>query len=670
MSVIQDQKVFFMGSGSISEAIIKGIVSARLLAPEQITICNRTNSARLEELQRNYGVSICHDKQVDIARADIIVLAVKPFDLVNALQEIAPLIGSHHLLLSVVAGASTNMIEQCLQMSVPIIRAMPNTSSFVQTSATAICQGQWATSHHLEMVQDLFSAIGISVVVEEVLMNAVTGLSGTGPAYFYYVVEALLEAGKICGLPSDICRTLLIQTLYGAATMLRETGKDPGELRRQVTSPNGTTMAAITALEEGNGSLLFLQAVQRATQRASEMMDIKNLMHYEKAHGAQTYLPLDVVLTRGEGVWVYDSEGRKYLDGLSAYSALNQGHCHPQLVNVMTKQVGTLTLTSRAFRNDQYPLLLHRLSQLTGYDAALPMNTGVEAVETAIKLARKWAYTVKGIAPNRAEIIVMQDNFHGRSITAISCSTERLYREHFGPYTPGFVTVPYGDIQAIESSITPQTAAILLEPIQGEAGVIVPPEGYLQKVRKICDQANMLMLVDEIQTGLGRTGKLFAYQHEGIRPDMVIIGKALSGGMYPVSAVLADRSLMDLFQPGEHGSTFGGNPLGAAVAIEALNVLIDEQLIENAAAMGTYALQRLRELSSPLVKEVRGKGLLIGIKLQPEAVTARRFCETLKDEGILCKETHEMVIRFAPPLIIDQETLEWALSRIAKVLHI
>jgi ornithine--oxo-acid transaminase len=297
------------------------------------------------------------------------------------------------------------------------------------------------------------------------------------------------------------------------------------------------------------------------------------------------------------------------------------------------------------------------------------MNTGVEAVETAIKLARKWAYTVKGVASNRAEIIIMQDNFHGRSITAISCSTERLYREHFGPYTPGFVTVPYGDIQAIESSITPQTAAILLEPIQGEAGVIVPPEGYLQKVRKICDQANVLMLVDEIQTGLGRTGKLFAYQHEGIRPDMVIIGKALSGGMYPVSAVLADRSLMDLFQPGEHGSTFGGNPLGAAVAIAALNVLIDEQLIENAAALGTYALQRLRELSSPLVKEVRGKGLLIGIELQPEAATARRFCETLKDEGILCKETHEMVIRFAPPLIIDQETLEWALSRIAKVLY-
>jgi ornithine--oxo-acid transaminase len=398
-------------------------------------------------------------------------------------------------------------------------------------------------------------------------------------------------------------------------------------------------------------------------------MDTQELMYYEKAHGAQTYLPLDVVLTRGEGFWVYDSEGRKYLDGLSAYSALNQGHCHPRLVNVMTKQIRTLTLTSRAFRNDQYPLLLRRLSQLTGYDAALPMNAGVEAVETAIKLARKWAYTVKGVPLNQAEIIIAQDNFHGRSVTALSCSTERLYREYFGPYTPGFVTVPYGKTKAIESSITPQTAAILLEPIQGEAGIIMPPEGYLQEVRKLCDQSNVLLLADEIQTGLGRTGKLFAYQHAEIRPDMVIIGKALSGGMYPVSAVLADRALMDLFQPGEHGSTFGGNPLGAAVAVEALNVLVDEELIENAAVLGAYALQRLREMSSPLVKEVRGKGLLIGIELQPEAGTARRFCEALKDEGVLCKETHEMVIRFAPPLVIDHETLEWALARIAKVLH-
>jgi ornithine--oxo-acid transaminase len=398
-------------------------------------------------------------------------------------------------------------------------------------------------------------------------------------------------------------------------------------------------------------------------------MDTQELMYYEKAHGAQTYLPLDVVLTRGEGVWVYDSEGRKYLDGLSAYSALNQGHCHPRLVNVMTKQIRTLTLTSRAFRNDQYPLLLRRLSQLTGYDAALPMNAGVEAVETAIKLARKWAYTVKGVPLNQAEIIIAQNNFHGRSITALSCSTERLYREYFGPYTPGFVTVPYGETKAIESCITPQTAAILLEPIQGEAGIIMPPEGYLQEVRKLCDQSNVLLLVDEIQTGLGRTGKLFAYQHAEIRPDMVIIGKALSGGMYPVSAVLADHALMDLFQPGEHGSTFGGNPLGAAVAVEALNVLVDEELIENAAVLGAYALQRLKEMSSPLVKEVRGKGLLIGIELQPEAGSARRFCEALKDEGVLCKETHEMVIRFAPPLVIDHETLEWALACIAKVLH-
>ncbi len=397
-------------------------------------------------------------------------------------------------------------------------------------------------------------------------------------------------------------------------------------------------------------------------------MNTQELLSFEKAHGARNYTPIDVMLTRGEGVWVYDNEGRKYLDGLSAYSALNQGHCHPRLVNVMVEQVQRLTLTSRAFHNDQYPLLLQRLSQLTGYEAALPMNSGVEAVETALKLARKWAYTVKEVPLNQAEIIVAEHNFHGRTITALSCSTENLYREYFGPYTPGFVSVPYGDSRALAAAITPNTAAILLEPLQGEAGVIVPPVGYLQSVRTLCDQEHMLLLMDEIQTGLGRTGKLFAYQHEAIRPDVVIIGKALSGGMYPVSAVLADRALMDTFQSGEHGSTFGGNPLASAVAVEALNVLVDEGLIENAARMGEYALQRLAALSSPAIKEVRGKGLLIGIELLPEVGGARRFCEVLKERGVLCKETHETVIRFAPPLIIDRETMEWALTQLESVL--
>jgi ornithine--oxo-acid transaminase len=334
----------------------------------------------------------------------------------------------------------------------------------------------------------------------------------------------------------------------------------------------------------------------------------------------------------------------------------------------MTEQCHKLTLTSRAFHNDQYPLLLNRLAQLTGYQTALPMNSGVEAVETAIKLARKWAYTVKGVPRNQAEVIVAENNFHGRTITALSFSTEPLYRDYFGPYTPGFVFVPYGDSKALEQAITPNTAAILIEPIQGEAGVIVPPAGYLQKVHTLCTQSNTLLLMDEIQTGLGRTGKLFAYQYEEMRPDVVIIGKALSGGMYPVSAILADRDLMDVFRPGEHGSTFGGNPLGAAVAIEALNILVDERLIEKAARMGEHTLQRLREISSPWIREVRGKGLLIGIELVPEAGGARRFCEVLKDKGLLCKETHENVIRFAPPLIIDQESVDWAVSLIAEVL--
>jgi ornithine--oxo-acid transaminase len=292
----------------------------------------------------------------------------------------------------------------------------------------------------------------------------------------------------------------------------------------------------------------------------------------------------------------------------------------------------------------------------------------VEAVETAVKLARKWAYTVKGVPRNQAEIIVAENNFHGRTITALSFSTEPLYRDYFGPYTPGFIFVPYGDRKALEQAITPNTAAILIEPIQGEAGVIIPPPGYLQEMSALCTQFNMLLLMDEIQTGLGRTGKLFAYQHEEIRPDVVIIGKALSGGMYPVSAILAERDLMDVFKPGEHGSTFGGNPLGAAVAIEALNILVDEHLIENAARMGAYTLQRLRKISSPWIREVRGKGLLIGIELIPEAGGARRFCEALKDKGLLCKETHDNVIRFSPPLIINEEPIDWAVSVLAEVL--
>lgn len=397
-------------------------------------------------------------------------------------------------------------------------------------------------------------------------------------------------------------------------------------------------------------------------------MTSESLIALENRHGANNYHPLDVVLTRGEGVWVEDIEGRRYLDCLSAYSALNQGHVHPKILAAMQTQAARITLTSRAFRNDQLGLFYQDLAALTGYEMALPMNSGAEAVETAIKLARKWAYTVKGIPRHQAEIITMQGNFHGRTITIVSFSSDPLYREDFGPVTPGFVSIPYGDAAALAAAIQPNTAAVLVEPIQGEAGVILPPPGFLQQVREICSQNNVLFIADEIQTGLGRTGKLFACQHENVRPDMVIIGKALSGGFYPVSAVLADQPLMGLFQPGEHGSTFGGNPLGAAIARAALKVITEENLIENAARMGEYFQEQLAEIPSRHVKEVRGKGLLIGVELKSEAGGARRFCEALKEQGILAKETHYNVIRFAPPLIIDKATLDWALPRIRDVL--
>jgi len=388
----------------------------------------------------------------------------------------------------------------------------------------------------------------------------------------------------------------------------------------------------------------------------------------EKRYGAHNYHPLDLVITRGEGVWVYDVEGERYLDCLSAYSALNQGHVHPRILAALVEQAKRLTLTSRAFYNDQLPLLLKEISELTGYGMALMMNSGAEAVETAIKLARKWAYTVKGISQDQAEILTFQGNFHGRTTTVISFSTEEAYKKDFGPFTPGFITLPYGDFESVSRAITPRTAAVLLEPIQGEGGVNIPPEGYLRQVRELCLEEGVLFIADEIQTGLGRTGRLFACDHEGVRPDVMIVGKALSGGFYPVSAVLADADLLGLFQTGQHGSTFGGNPLAAAVAREALRVIVEEGLIENAAEIGDYFNERLAEIPSPYVKEVRGRGLLIGVELKPESGPARKFCEALLEKKILTKETRETVLRFAPPLIIDRPTVDWAIERIQDVL--
>jgi ornithine--oxo-acid transaminase len=394
----------------------------------------------------------------------------------------------------------------------------------------------------------------------------------------------------------------------------------------------------------------------------------RGFIETEEKYGAHNYKPLDVVIDHADGVWVTDVEGKRYLDCLSAYSALNQGHVHPKILNALIEQASRVTLTSRAFRNTQLPLFYKELSELTGYEKSLPMNSGTEAVETALKLARKWAYQEKGVPSNQAEIITASGNFHGRSITIVSFSTEPAYRAPFGPFTPGFVTVPFGSAQAVEKAITANTAAVMLEPIQGEGGVIIPPTGYLKQVSEICARKNVLLIMDEIQTGLGRTGKLFASDYEQVRPDIMVIGKALSGGFYPVSAILADSHLLDLFTPGEHGSTFGGNPLAAAVARAALRVITEEHLIENAAVVGAYFQDQLAEISSPHIKEVRGKGLLIGVELKPQAGGARRFCEALMQSGILAKETHTHIIRFAPPLIIDQATIDWALPSIRDVL--
>lgn len=392
----------------------------------------------------------------------------------------------------------------------------------------------------------------------------------------------------------------------------------------------------------------------------------EDFVELENNYGAHNYRPLDVVIERAEGVWVYDVDGKKYLDCLAAYSAVNQGHCHPKIMETLFEQAHKVTLTSRAFRNDQLPLLYKELHELTGFDMALPMNSGAEAVETAVKTARKWGYTVKGIPEGQAEIIVCANNFHGRTVTVVSFSSDEQYRHGFGPFTPGFKIIPYGDVRSLREAITPNTCAFLVEPIQGEAGIIIPPKGYLYEAADMCRRNRVLLMTDEIQSGLGRTGKLFAYMHEGITPDVLIIGKALAGGFYPVSAVLASKEILGVYQPGDHGSTFGGNPLGCAIARTALRVLVEEKMVERSAELGAYFLEKLKTLRNSNLREVRGKGLWIAIELQSPA---RPYCEALKEEGILCKETHDWVIRIAPPLVITREEIDWAFERIKKVIE-
>ncbi|HJO95522.1 MAG TPA: ornithine--oxo-acid transaminase [Victivallales bacterium] len=401
---------------------------------------------------------------------------------------------------------------------------------------------------------------------------------------------------------------------------------------------------------------------------AKTLTQTEELIALENEFGAQNYKPLDVVLSRGEGIWVWDIEGNKYIDFLSAYSAVNQGHCHPKIVRALIDQAQKLPLTSRAFRNDQLGHFYEEICELTNSHMVLPMNSGAEAVESAIKAVRKWGYETKNILEGEAEIIVCENNFHGRTVTIVGFSTEEQYKDGYSPFTPGFKIIPYGNAEALEAAITPNTVAFLVEPIQGEAGIIVPPEDYLKKVREICDRKDIIFITDEIQTGLGRTGKLFAEEHYGVQADVTLIGKALSGGLYPISAVLSNKDVLGVFHPGDHGSTYGGNPLACAVARTALKVLVEESMIENAANLGPYFMKKLEEINSPYVKEVRGKGLLIGVELHNEAGGARQFCEALKSEGLLCKETHDNVIRFAPPLIIEKEELDLALKKIKKVL--
>jgi ornithine--oxo-acid transaminase len=412
--------------------------------------------------------------------------------------------------------------------------------------------------------------------------------------------------------------------------------------------------------------LIFLRSVNMSVKEVHEKT--QHYLEEAEKYSAHNYHPLPIVLSYGRGVWVTDVEGNKYMDMLAAYSAVNQGHCHPRIIEAAKQQMDKITLTSRAFHNDKMGQFLKKLCETTGYEKVLPMNTGAEAVETAIKAARKWGYLKKGVENDKAEIIVVENNFHGRTTTIVGFSSEEQYRCGFGPFTPGFKIIPYNDAAALEKAITPNTVAFLFEPIQGEGGVLIPEDGYIKKCADICKKHNVLLIADEIQTGFGRTGKMFACDHENVRPDIITVGKALGGGVYPVSAMLSDNHIMDVFTPGDHGSTFGGNPLGAVVGQACLEVLIEEKLPDRSAELGKYFVENLRNINSPFVKEIRGKGLMIGVEIKAESGLARPFCEELMSLGILCKETHQQVIRFAPPLVITKEEIDWAMERITKVL--
>jgi len=394
----------------------------------------------------------------------------------------------------------------------------------------------------------------------------------------------------------------------------------------------------------------------------------EQLMEMEHTYGAHNYHPLEVVISKAEGIWVEDPEGKRYIDMLSAYSAVNQGHRHPTIIKALKDQADILTLTSRAFFNDQWPIFAKKLCQLTGKEMILPMNTGAEAVETSIKTMRKWGYQVKGIEPGKAEIIVFEENFHGRTTTIVSFSTDPIAHDFYGPYTPGFKIVPYNNLEAVKKAVNKNTAGILVEPIQGEAGVIVPDDGYVKGLREIADENNILLVVDEIQTGFGRTGKLFCFMHDGIEPDIIIMGKALGGGVFPVSAIAANKDILGVFTPGSHGSTFGGNPLACAVASAAIDVLLNENLAQRSAELGAYFMDRLKNMNSNIIELIRGKGLFIGVVLKKSAGKARQFTTKLKEKGLLCKETHDWIIRFAPPLVIKKEEIDYAMARIREVL--
>jgi len=654
---VLSKHISLIGFGRISQALCKGLINSGI-SPLGIFVSD-SDEEKLAEAKK-IGVNTSTFNSEALNFSEIVFLCVKPKDALNVLKKLS--FTENQVLVSVAAGITLKQLKEIV--SCKVLRVMPNIAVSQNKGVCAYSLASNLKKEEAGEALELIKLLGFAEEVNENQMDVVTAVSGSGPAFWAFLIQKAVKAAEMQGLSKGKARNMVLNSLNGTVSLLLE--KTEEEVIDSVSSPGGITEEELRVLENADFYSVFSKALSKAVKKSKELQKSKAILLEEK-FGARNYSSLPVVITKAKGCWVEDEKGKKYFDCLSAYSALNQGHNHSRIVNAAINQMEKLTLTSRAFYNDILGIFLKELVDVSGMEKALPMNSGAEAVETAIKAARKWGHTVKGIEEGKANIIVCKNNFHGRTTTIVGFSSEEQYKKGFGPFCNGFKLIEFNNAKALEEAIDENTAAFLIEPIQGEGGIIFSSKGYLKKVREICSRKNVLFMLDEIQTGFGRTGKMFAFQHENIKPDILIVGKALGGGILPVSAMISSKEVMDVFKPGDHGSTFGGNPLACAVGLESIKVTKEENLCFKSAVNGEYFLNELKKINSSFIKEIRGKGLFIGLEIKKEVSIAKPFCLKLLKEGVLCKETHEQVIRLAPPLIASREELDWVVEKVRKV---